>query len=125
MGSCLTLRNELSEETHMLTKQEALLEKGAPAESSRVREPRRRALPCGCNLRFYSNGVSFQVVSGQSSYLARTWSDSGSFLVACPPKDPSTKDPGVFVISFLFAASPKFSQLIVPGQGGQFQSMIP
>ena len=27
VGFCLTLRNELSEETHMLTKQEALLER--------------------------------------------------------------------------------------------------
>ena len=27
LGSCLTLRNELSEETHMLTKQEILLER--------------------------------------------------------------------------------------------------
>jgi len=28
LGSCLTLGNELSEETHVLTKQEILLEKG-------------------------------------------------------------------------------------------------
>ena len=42
---CLTLRNELSKETYMLTKQEILLGKGARAESSRVREPRRTTLP--------------------------------------------------------------------------------
>ena len=36
---------ELSEETHGLTKQEALLGRGARVESSRVREPRRTALP--------------------------------------------------------------------------------
>ena len=47
MGSCLTLGNELSEETHVLTKQETLLGKGAQVESGRVREPRRTALPCG------------------------------------------------------------------------------
>ena len=47
LGSCLTLRNELSEETHVLTKQEILLEKGTWVESSRVREPRRTALPRG------------------------------------------------------------------------------
>ena len=35
-GSWLLLRNELSKETHMLTKQETLLER---VESSRVREP--------------------------------------------------------------------------------------
>ena len=40
LGSCLTLRSELSEETHVLTKQEILLGKGTPVESSRVRKPR-------------------------------------------------------------------------------------
>ena len=47
MGSCLTLGNELSEETHELTMQETLLGRGARAESSRAREPRRTALPYG------------------------------------------------------------------------------
>ena len=47
LGSCLTLRNELSEETHALTKQEILLGKGTQVESSRVREPKRNALPRG------------------------------------------------------------------------------
>ena len=51
MGSCLTLGNELSEETHVLTKQEILLEKGTRGESSRVREPRRTALPRGSQSR--------------------------------------------------------------------------
>ena len=45
VGSCLTLRNELSEGTHMLTKKETLLEKSAQTENSRVRESRRTALP--------------------------------------------------------------------------------
>ena len=31
LGSCLTLGNELSEETHVLTKQEILLGKGRPS----------------------------------------------------------------------------------------------
>ena len=44
LGSCLTIGNELSEETHMLTKQDTLLGKGIRVESSRVREPRRTAL---------------------------------------------------------------------------------
>ena len=39
LGSCLTLGNELSEETHLLTKQEILLGKGTRVESSRVRKP--------------------------------------------------------------------------------------
>ena len=51
MGSCLTLGNELSEESHMLTKQESLLGRGAWAESRRVREPRGTAMPCGSQSR--------------------------------------------------------------------------
>ena len=47
LGSCLTLGNELSEETHVLTKQEILLGKGTRVETSGVREPRRTALPRG------------------------------------------------------------------------------
>ena len=47
LGSCITLGNELSKETHVLTKQEILLGRGAQVESSSVREPRRIALPCG------------------------------------------------------------------------------
>ena len=38
VGPCLTLGNELSEETHILTKQEILLGSGTRVESSRVRE---------------------------------------------------------------------------------------
>ena len=41
----------LSEETHVLTKQEVLLGKGTWVESSRVRKPRRAALPCGSQSR--------------------------------------------------------------------------
>ena len=44
-GPCLTLGNELSEETHVLIKQEIFLGRGAQAESRRVRGPRRTALP--------------------------------------------------------------------------------
>ena len=60
VGSYLTFRNGLSEETHMLTKQESLLEKDTQIQSRRAREPRELAP----NLRFYGNGVSFWVVSG-------------------------------------------------------------
>ena len=42
-----SLRNELSKETHILTKQETLLGRSAQVESRRVREPRRTTLPCG------------------------------------------------------------------------------
>ena len=46
LGSCLTLGNELSKETHVLTKQEILVGKDTQVESRRVREPR-TALPRG------------------------------------------------------------------------------
>lgn len=57
----------------MLTEQKPLLERGAQAESSRVREPRRTPLPCSF--------MVMELVSGQSSCLAHIWSDSGSLLV--------------------------------------------
>ena len=44
LGSCLTLGNEVPEETHELTKQEIFLGKGTRVESSRVRKPKRTAL---------------------------------------------------------------------------------
>ena len=47
LGSCLTLRKELSKETYVLTKQESLLGKGTRVESRREREPRRTVLPHG------------------------------------------------------------------------------
>ena len=43
----LALGNELSEERHVLTKQEVLLGKGTRVESRRVGEPRSTALPHG------------------------------------------------------------------------------
>jgi len=43
LGSCLTLGNELSEDTHWLIKQETLLGKGTQVESSRVREKCKKA----------------------------------------------------------------------------------
>ena len=66
VGFCLTLGNEWSEETHVLRKEETLLEKGTQVESRRVREPRRTALPRGLSLGFYGHGISFRVVFGQS-----------------------------------------------------------
>ena len=78
LGSCLTLGNELSEETQVLTKQEILLGKGTQVESSRVREPRRTALPqswvlwwmglvSGLSLANYSNLESFLVAHASLS----------------------------------------------------------
>ena len=47
VGSCLTFGNDLSEETHGLTKQETLLGRGTRVKIRRAREPRRSALPRG------------------------------------------------------------------------------
>ena len=53
----------------MLTKKETLLEKGALAESRRVREPGELFCHTAHSLRFYGGGISFQVVFGQSLWL--------------------------------------------------------
>ena len=65
LGSCLTLRNELSEETHVLTKQEVLLGRGARAESSRVGNPGGLLCHMARSLGFYDAGISFWVVFSQ------------------------------------------------------------
>ena len=65
-GSCIMLRNDSSKQTHMLTKQETLLGRGAWAERRRVREPGGLFCHVACSLGFYSDGISFQVVFGQS-----------------------------------------------------------
>ena len=64
LGSCLTLRNELSQETHVLTKQEILLGKGTRVESSRGENS--SATYVACSLRLYGDGISFRVVLSQS-----------------------------------------------------------
>ena len=73
-GLLSNTRNELSEETHVLTKQEILLGKGVQMEDSRVREPRRTAPLRGSQSRVLCDGISFRVVFSQSS-------DLESFLV--------------------------------------------
>ena len=74
LSFCLTLRNELSEETHVLTKQEILLGKGTRVESSRVREPRRTVLQCGSQ-------SGFMVKWSVSGLSLANHSDSESLLV--------------------------------------------
>ena len=60
-GSRLTLRNEFSKETHVLAKQEALLDSEQQSKGRTAH-----------GLRFYGVGVSFEVVSGQSFCLAHS-----------------------------------------------------
>ena len=57
---------ERSKGDTLLTNQEILLGKGTWVESSRIRDPRRAALPHGWQLGFYGDGISFWVVFSQS-----------------------------------------------------------
>ena len=83
-GSWLTLRSELSEDTHVLTKQKTLLGRGSQSENSRVREPRRTALPSWLTVSgFMVMGLVFRFSLANHLACAHIWSDSGSFLVAC------------------------------------------
>ena len=77
LGSFLTLRNELSEEAHVLTKQEILLGKGTRVERRSLREPR-TALTCG------SQSWVFMVMGLVSRWSLANHSNSESFLVAHP-----------------------------------------
>ena len=64
------LRNELSEETHRLTKQEILLGRGTQVESSRVREPRRTALQVqGFTMMGLASGLSLANRSDSKPFL--------------------------------------------------------
>ena len=58
-----------SKETHVLTKQETLLGRGARAESSRWGDPGGLLCHVALSLRFHGDGVSFRVVFSQSSWL--------------------------------------------------------
>ena len=61
-GSCLTLGNEFSKETQVLTKQEILLGKGN-------RNPREHLCHMARSLWFYGDGISFWVVFSQLFWL--------------------------------------------------------
>ena len=60
------LSNELYKETHVLTKQETLLGRGAQAERRRLREAGRTALPHGSQSQVFGDVISFCVVFSQS-----------------------------------------------------------
>ena len=66
MDSCLTLGNELPEKIHVPTKQENLLGKAAWVDSIRAGNPGGLTYHMARSLRFYGDGNSFRVVSGQS-----------------------------------------------------------
>ena len=71
----LTLRNELSDDTHVLTKQEVLLERGGQAESRRVKNS-------GELLCMWLTVSGFMVMGLVSGLSLANHSDSESFLVA-------------------------------------------
>ena len=70
MGSCLTLENELSEETRAY-KAGDFIGKGHPAGEQEGKGTPENLQPCkplcrvACRLRFYGIEISFQIVSGQ------------------------------------------------------------
>ena len=86
-SSCLTLRNELSKETNMLTKQETLLGRGAQVASRIIREPRRTTL---------LGVLDFMMMGLVSRLSLASHSGSGSFLrMHCSAKvDASKKESG-------------------------------
>ena len=72
LGSCLTLGNELSEETHVLTKQEILLGKGGEQKGKGTQE--------NCSVTWLAV-LGFMVMGLVSGLSLANHSDSESFLV--------------------------------------------
>ena len=66
LGSCLTLRKGLSEETHVLTKQELLLGRALGWRAGGEGNPGELLCRVAHSLGFYGDGINFQVVFGQS-----------------------------------------------------------
>ena len=88
-GSCLTLGNELSKETHVLTKQETLLGKGHPGG-----EQEGKGIQENCSATWLAV-LGFMVMGLVSGLSLANHSDSGSFLVArahCSAKTDSSKE---------------------------------
>ena len=148
LGSCLTLRNELSEETRVLTKQEILLGKGTWVESSRCKvgegNPGEQLCHMACSLGFYGDGITFLVGFSQSFWLRvlpgcahliqPRWMPERRILGGGQTCDislwPFSNSSGWWrlIVPYSLPGPPVITQLtqmvtIVPGQGGQFQSM--
>ena len=87
LGSCLTLRNELSKETHVLTKQGNFLGWGAQAEGSMVKKPRELLCHMACRLSLWWSSLSFRL--SLASHLAWNWAGPcgalGMETFLCPP----------------------------------------
>ena len=79
MGSCLTLSNIPSEETRILTTQETL-GKGLLDQEQQAEGAWESCSSHGSRARVCGSGVSFRVISGQSSCSPKMCGGSGSFL---------------------------------------------
>ena len=64
-GSCLTLRDELSEETHA-DKARDFIGKGHPGGEQEGKGTQENCSAAARSLEFYGEGISFQVVFGPS-----------------------------------------------------------
>ena len=143
--SYLTLRNELSEEKHMLTNQEILLGRCAWKECSRAREPGRTALSLGLKSLVlwwwdyfpgFSEKYSFclRALPGVHTLLSQDGRQWEGFLevaghVMSPFDLSQTLPVGVgLLVPCSLPGPPVIKQLIKmvtkgPGQGGRFQSV--
>ena len=144
LDSCLTLKNELSQEAHVLAKQEILLGEGIWVESSRVREPKRTALSHGLQSQVLWWWISFCVVLSQTFWLRVLPGGAGLVQPRWMPERRILGGVGHEVSAFdlswtllvgggllVLCSLPEplvIKQLMqmvtmVPGQGGQFQSV--
>ena len=105
----------------MLTKQNTLMGRHSLAESLRVKEPKRTALPCGSQPQVLWEWDWFQVVFGQSFCLALLDLAQGPswWRVHLSAKmDSSAKDSVMLVISSLLLVPSKFSQVVLRAAPG-------
>ena len=136
VGSCLTLGNELSEETHVLTKQKTLLERGIWAENNKVKEVRSPAQPPS------SGFMVMELVRRLSLARHLAWPSIG--LTQGPSwwhphisakMGSGVKDSGNLV-GYIMGWHPSLPpcsllgppirrQFIMPGQGRRFRSTVP
>ena len=138
LGSCLTLGNELSEETHVLRKQEILLGKGTRVESSREREPR-TALPRGLQSSFwvvFSQSFWLRVLPGGARLVQPRWMPERRILEGGQTCAVSfwpflNSSCWWWLISFVLLTGTSCRKTthematVVSGQGGRFQCASP
>ena len=136
MGFCLILGNELSEETHMLTEQEAILYwEGFPRQRAAGEGTQENC----CAMQLAVSGfMGMRLVSGLALANRLAWLIleliQGPFrwhvhLSAKMDSAPNSSSRGWFVRSIFLLGSPVMKELIqfiivMPGQGGQFRSKI-